>query len=869
MHRTLISLGLLVSAVAAFPSHAAVLRVDSRALGATQDGATWFTAYRTVQAALDAAHDGDDLWIGNSYYSENLAVRRANITMTGGFTGGEQTGVPLGDSPTALSGTGADLPTLSVTASATGFQMTGFTVRYSSRRGAIRCDATGVGIHYNTITENGVAGGDGGGIVCRQGSEATITHNFITKNKARHGAGIQARGASVFIVNNVIEENAASFDNAGQPDEVGDEGGGILVLGGTAVIKNNEIAYNTASAMARASAPDTVSARGGGIAVAGADVRITNNTVAFNDVKAGAETGGPAGAGNGGGIYLAGAGLLANNIIAFNTVTGTGAGFTAGGVSVSPGAPDAVTVATNLFHANSPDGSAAFVGANGNLSGDPKFVGPGQFFYNFRLQPGSPAIDSGDDAYVTPGDVDQNGQPRILGARVDMGAYEAWPTVILPSRLYVRPGAGGSGDGKTWGTAMGSVQAALDGVAKGGDVWVAAGTYHERITLRNGVTLLGGFVGTETVAAQRDFRANTTTLDGDAAGRVVDVPSDVKNATLDGFTVRNGYADGFLISGAGVRSNGTGTVIANNVIEENQIAYTEENPSGYGAGVYIRGGSATVRHNVIRRNAITLTRKTFFPQFPEQSLALGGGVYLESADVTVANNLIMGNSVGVLDVRNGQMKPLGAGLYATQATGLIANNTISGNVASPVHSTTTTPEGGAVYVQATNTGLILANNIVAFNSSGVMQETSQALFYNNDVFGNGTDYGALNSSDPIAANGNISADPLFANRAGGDYRLKPGSPAIDTGSGTYVRFDLDLDGRPRVAGPRVDIGAYEYSPSTLPLANALRALRIAGGLEAAPGDISTLNVETTGASAGVIDVADAVRLLRAAVGAAL
>jgi hypothetical protein len=867
MQRTLISLGLLLSAVAAFPSHSAVLRVDSRAIGATQDGATWFTAYRTVQAALDASHDGDALWIGNSYYSENLVIQRANITMKGGFTGSEQTGVPLGDNPTSLTGTGADLPTLSVTASATGFQMTGFTVRNGSRRGAIRCDATGVGIHYNTITENGAAGGDGGGIVCRPGSEVTITHNLITKNKARHGAGIQARGATVSIVNNVIEENAASFDNEGQPDGVGDEGGGIVVLGGTAVIKNNEVAYNTASAMARASAPDTVSARGGGIAVEDADAVITNNTVAFNAVAARAETGGPAGAGSGGGIYLAGSGTLANNIVAFNTVTGTDAGFTAGGLFVSGATPDAVTVAANLFHANTPDGSAAFAGTNGNLSGDPKFVGPGQFFYNFRLQPGSPAIDSGDDAYVMPGDVDQSGQPRILGAHVDMGAYEALPAVPVPSRLYVRPGAGGSGDGKTWGTAMASVTAALSAVAEGGEVWVAAGTYHERITLRNGVTLLGGFAGAETAAAQRDFRANATVLDGDAAGRVVYIPAGVKNATVDGFTVRNGYGDGFLITGAGVWSKGTGTVIANNVIEDNRIAYTEENPSAYGAGVYIGGGSATVRHNQIRRNSITLTRKTNFPQFPEESLAYGGGLYLENAGVTVASNLIAGNSVGVLDARNGQMKPLGAGLYATQVTGLIANNTISGNVASPVHSTTTTPEGGAVYVQAANVGLILANNIVAFNSSGVMQETSQALFYDNDVFGNGTNYGMVNANPPSTANGNISQDPLFADRANGDYRLTAASPAIDAGSGSYVRFETDLDGKPRVVGGRVDMGAYEYAPSAIPLAQAMQALRIAGGLAAAPADISALNVETSGASAGVVDIADAIRLIRAAVGA--
>jgi hypothetical protein len=161
----------------------------------------------------------------------------------------------------------------------------------------------------------------------------------------------------------------------------------------------------------------------------------------------------------------------------------------------------------------------------------------------------------------------------------------------------------------------------------------------------------------------------------------------------------------------------------------------------------------------------------------------------------------------------------------------------------------------------------LANNIVAFNSSGVMQETSNALFYANDVFGNGTDYGVVNAAIPIAANGNISKDPLFADRANGDFHLTAGSPAIDSGSGTYVRFDTDLDGKPRVAGAAVDMGAYEYAPAATPFGNAATALRIAGGLEAAPADITALNAETGGSSAGVLDIADAVRLLRDALGA--
>ena len=61
----------------------------------------------------------------------------------------------------------------------------------------------------------------------------------------------------------------------------------------------------------------------------------------------------------------------------------------------------------------------------GILTGiDPLFVNPDSG--DFRLQPCSPLIDAGNSAYVSPGDsTDLAGLPRIRGAAVDIGAYEA------------------------------------------------------------------------------------------------------------------------------------------------------------------------------------------------------------------------------------------------------------------------------------------------------------------------------------------------------------------------------------------------------------------------------------------------------------
>ena len=67
-----------------------------------------------------------------------------------------------------------------------------------------------------------------------------------------------------------------------------------------------------------------------------------------------------------------------------------------------------------------------------------------------------------------------------------------------------------------------TVQAGIDAAAAvGGEVWVAAGTYQERITLRTCAHVYGGFAGTETQRSQRNWSANLTILDGNQAGSVV------------------------------------------------------------------------------------------------------------------------------------------------------------------------------------------------------------------------------------------------------------------------------------------------------------------------------------------------------------
>ncbi|THT94887.1 hypothetical protein E9531_17345, partial [Lampropedia puyangensis] len=56
-------------------------------------------------------------------------------------------------------------------------------------------------------------------------------------------------------------------------------------------------------------------------------------------------------------------------------------------------------------------------------------------------------------------------------------------------------------------------------------------------------------------------------------------------------------------------------------------------------------------------------------------------------------------------------------------------------------------------------------------------------------------------------------DPADAPSTGGDLRLRPNSPAIDTGNNAALHASIttDLAGRPRIQNGRIDLGAFEVN----------------------------------------------------------
>ncbi|HPI09073.1 MAG TPA: choice-of-anchor Q domain-containing protein [Saprospiraceae bacterium] len=141
------------------------------------------------------------------------------------------------------------------------------------------------------------------------------------------------------------------------------------------------------------------------------------------------------------------------------------------------------------------------------------------------------------------------------------------PASVLSAqqRIYVHPAATGAADGTSWADAFTDLQPALQAAAYGDTMWVAEGTYlptadgnrDSSFNVPNGLRMYGGFSGTETDLAQRDWAAHPVILSGNIGN-----PNDTTDNSLnimflaypdsftivDGFTFRFGYAESVPLS---------------------------------------------------------------------------------------------------------------------------------------------------------------------------------------------------------------------------------------------------------------------------------------------------------------------------------
>jgi len=263
-----------------------------------------------------------------------------------------------------------------------------------------------------TIT-NGYTDGSGGGIYCNgqcEDTAPTISHCLITRNSAGVGGGISCYNSSPMISHCTIADNWA-YNWCG---------GGIYCYNEqvwyTPTISHCLIIGNSAEG-------------GGGICSIGGNTTVSHCDISSNN------------AGGGGGILCAAGNMMVHHTILWADTAPYGQEIAIVSLENSPPPPPVLTIEYSdvqggLMGVFQTSGSLNW-DANSIIDADPMFVsdpnpGPDGYwddvnddFGDLHLHEDSPCIEAGDPCYV-PGlnETDMDGQPRVVGCRVDIGTDE-------------------------------------------------------------------------------------------------------------------------------------------------------------------------------------------------------------------------------------------------------------------------------------------------------------------------------------------------------------------------------------------------------------------------------------------------------------
>jgi parallel beta-helix repeat protein len=375
--------------------------------------------YPTIQAAINAAANGDTIVVSPGTYFENIDFMGKLITVQSA----------QGPGVTTIDGGGVAPVVNFHNGETSAAVIQGFTLQHGASSASLANRGAGVHIGYatsptvigNVITANSGCW-SGLGLSVDNGSP-TIRDNTITANLqpttgcyGALGGGILVFGAgSAQIIRNTITNNTS------------DSGAGIaLFAAGTPIIQNNTISGNSGGG------------QGGGLYIVNqSDATIVQNLITGNsDYQAG-------------GIYVMTPSgtrgpLFVNNTVAGNTATDTEVflgGFdgqvalynniVTASSATQPAVQCDTTYSTtsplldhnDVFNSAGPavQGSCTSMMPNfWNISADPKFVSAS----DCHLAAGSPSIDAGNNSAPSLPATDLDGNPRISGPAVDQGVYE-------------------------------------------------------------------------------------------------------------------------------------------------------------------------------------------------------------------------------------------------------------------------------------------------------------------------------------------------------------------------------------------------------------------------------------------------------------
>jgi len=755
--------------------------------------------HETIQGALTAAGDGDEIIVYPGHYVENIQFDGKNVILRSLDS----------EDPAIVADTIIDGNQSGPVVTFAGTEnesciIWGFTIRngggtygggilggtpdshtHATIQSNVICDNSGRGLRWcdgiirdNIISRN-VTGGLGGGLAY---CNARVQNNIVEHNRAGHDGGGLSR-CNGTIEDNIIRGNRAEG-----------QGGGVASSWG--VIQNNIIEANSAGGDAGALHDCEGTIQGNRIvrnsstcggALFGCDGTIRNNVISGNSA---AWTGG----------ILGCKGIIENNVIAGNSAVDAG-----GGLANCDGIirnciiwGNKAAEGSQVHNSADPTYSCieGWTGAGeGNISHYPYFVDSQGGDYHLRSY--SPCIDAGDPAS------DFSNEPQPNGGRINMGVYgdtseaasasEDTDDDLLPDdwerhffddlaqgasddadgdgipnlreyrggtepapvivTWYVDRSVLVSGDGKSWETAFKRIQEGIDASSNGDTVVVAPGRYRDNIHFHGKNILLQSTDPLDPAVVE------STIIDGGRLGSVVTFSgTEDESCILSGFTIQNGEA----VLGAGVYGGGwnsrTHATIRNNVIVGNSAEH-------HGGGVAFCNGQ--IHHNIVRDN----------------SADYYGGAGFYECHGTIENNIISRNSQGGL----------------RRCDGAIQANIISDNSGC-----------GLLYCNG-----VIRNNVISRNSGGGLAGCNGSI-RNCIIWGNGEPGQLSTSASPAysciqrwtqGGEGNIVHFPYFVDPANGDYHLKSWSPCVDAGDPLSP-----YGNEPEPNGGRINMGAYGNTP---------------------------------------------------------